>query len=59
LVVSEESNFERSWKNPDEVARFIKKWTKENTDKNTKWIIKDGIKKLSSGEQKKILELLD
>jgi len=46
-------------KNPDEVAKFLTKWAKTNPSKDTKWIIKDGIKKLSSKEQKKILALLD
>jgi len=46
-------------KNPDEVAKFLMKWAKASAGKDTKWIIKDGIKKLSTNEQKKILELLD
>jgi 3-methyladenine DNA glycosylase AlkD len=46
-------------KNPDEVAKFLMKWAKASPSKDTKWIIKDGIKKLSNNEQKKILELLD
>lgn len=46
-------------KNPDEVVKFLMKWAKASPSKNTKWIIKDGIKKLSNNEQKKILELLD
>ena len=46
-------------KNPDEVANFLMKWAKASPGKNKKWIIKDGIKKLSNNEQKKILELLD
>jgi len=46
-------------KNPDEVAKFLMKWAKANPSKDAKWIIKDGIKKLSNKEQKKILGLLD
>jgi len=45
-------------KNPDEVAKFLTKWAKTNPSKDTKWIIKDGMKKLSNAEQKKILQLL-
>jgi len=45
-------------KNPDEVAEFLTKWAKANPNKDTKWIINDGMKKLSNNEQKKILELL-
>jgi len=44
--------------NPDEVAKFLTKWAKTNPSKDTKWIIKDGMKKLSNAEQKKILQLL-
>jgi len=46
-------------KNPDEVAKFLMKWAKANPSKDVRWIIKDGMKKLSDDEQKKILELLD
>ena len=46
-------------KNPDEVAKFLMKWAKANPSKDAKWIIKDGMKKLSNNEQKKILGLLD
>jgi len=46
-------------KNPDAVAKFLMKWAKANLNKDTKWIIKDGMKKLSSDEQKKILGILD
>ena len=45
-------------KNPDEVAEFLMKWAKANPSKDTKWIIKDGMKKLRSNEQKEILKLL-
>ncbi len=46
-------------KSPDEVAEFLMKWAKANPNKDTRWVIKDGMKKLSDDEQKKILELLD
>jgi len=46
-------------KNPDEVAKFLMKWAKANPGKDAKWIIKDGMKKLSNDEQKRILGLLD
>ncbi|MBC8525844.1 MAG: DNA alkylation repair protein [Candidatus Cloacimonetes bacterium] len=45
-------------KNPNEVAEFLTKWAKTNPSKDTKWIIKDGMKKLSNNEQKNILRLL-
>jgi len=45
-------------KNPDEVAKFLMKWAKDNPSKDAKWIIKDGIKKLRSNEQKEILKLI-
>ncbi|MCD6335169.1 MAG: DNA alkylation repair protein [Candidatus Latescibacteria bacterium] len=46
-------------KNPDETAGFLVKWAKATPNKDTKWIIKDGMKKLSDYEQKRILELLN
>ena len=46
-------------KNPDEVAKFLMKWAKANPSKDARWVIKDGMKKLSNNEQKKILGLLD
>ena len=46
-------------KNLDEVAKFLMKWAKANPSKDAKWVIKDGMKKLSNNEQKKILGLLD
>ncbi|MFH1824609.1 MAG: DNA alkylation repair protein [Candidatus Firestonebacteria bacterium] len=42
-------------KNPDEVVKFLLRWAKANPNKDTKWIIKDGMKKLSNDKQKKIL----
>ncbi|MEW6041334.1 MAG: DNA alkylation repair protein [Elusimicrobiota bacterium] len=46
-------------KNPDEVAEFLMKWVKANPGKDARCIIKDGMKKLSNNEQKKILGLLE
>jgi len=46
-------------KNPDDVAEFLTRWAKASPSKDAKWIIKDGMKKLSNNGQKKILELLD
>jgi 3-methyladenine DNA glycosylase AlkC len=34
------------------------KWAKANPNKNTIWIIKDGMKKVGKAEQKKILDLI-
>ncbi len=45
-------------KNPDEVAKFLEKWAKTKPNKDTRWITKEGMKKLSNIEQKKILGLL-
>ncbi|MDI6793369.1 MAG: DNA alkylation repair protein [bacterium] len=45
-------------KNPDEVAKFLMKWAKANPNKDTRWVIKDGMKKLRSNEQKEILKLI-
>jgi len=45
-------------KNPDEVAEFLMKWAKANPSKDARWIIKDGMKKLRSNEQKEILKLI-
>lgn len=46
-------------KNPDEVAEFLMKWAKANPSKDAKWVIKDGMKKLRSNEQKEILKLIE
>lgn len=46
-------------KNPEEVANFLIKWAKINPDGDTKWIIKEGIKKLSNDKQKRILDTLN
>lgn len=46
-------------KNPDEVAKFLMKWAGANPSKDTRWVIMDGMKKLSPNEQKGISGLLD
>ncbi len=46
-------------KNQDEVAKFLLKWAKINPGSDTKWIIKDGIKKLSNDEQKRVLDMMN
>ncbi|MHA1301495.1 MAG: DNA alkylation repair protein [Candidatus Helarchaeota archaeon] len=50
---------EISKKNPDEVANFLLKWAKSSPNKDTKKIIRDGMKKLSKEEQNEIMPLLD
>ena len=45
--------------NPDDVARFLERWARVNPGKDAKWVIKNGLKKLGSDEQNKILGLLD
>jgi len=42
--------------NPKEVFEFLTKWTKSKPDKNTQWIIKDGMKKLPEKIQIEILK---
>jgi len=37
---------------------FLQKWAKVD-DKNTKWIIKEGMKKLSEKEQKELKSSID
>ncbi len=44
-------------KDPKSVFGFLKKWVKNN-DKNTKWIIKDGMKKLTKENQDILKSLL-
>jgi 3-methyladenine DNA glycosylase AlkD len=44
-------------KDPKSVFEFLMKWSKVE-DRNTKWIIKDGMKKLSKGQQEEILSIL-
>ncbi|MBU2444730.1 MAG: DNA alkylation repair protein [Bacteroidetes bacterium] len=46
-------------KNSEEVAKFLMKCAKANPNKDARWVIKDGMKKLSKNEQKKISGLLD
>jgi 3-methyladenine DNA glycosylase AlkD len=45
-------------KNPDKVGKFLMKWAKANPNKDTKWIIKNGMKKLPKEKQTEILTLL-
>jgi len=44
-------------KDPKSVFEFLKNWAKVD-DKNTKWIIKEGMKKLARKEQEKLESLL-
>ncbi|MBC7091234.1 MAG: DNA alkylation repair protein [Nitrososphaeria archaeon] len=44
-------------KDPDSVFEFLQKWS-EVEDKNTKWIIKEGMKKLSDKKQEKLKTLI-
>ncbi len=43
---------------PELVFRFLMKWTKNN-DRNTSWIIRNGMKKLEKQKQEKILKILE
>jgi len=45
-------------KNPDGVAEFLTRWVEAKPDKNARWIIKDGMKKLPKEMQTEILTLL-
>jgi 3-methyladenine DNA glycosylase AlkD len=45
-------------KNPDEVAEFLTRWAKASPNKDARWIIKDGMKKLRSDKQKEILKVI-
>ena len=45
-------------KNPDGVAEFLTRWAKANPDKDARWIIKDGMKKLPKEKQTEILSIL-
>ena len=45
-------------KNPDDVAKFLIRWAKANPSKDTKWIIKDGMKKLPKKMQDEVLKNL-
>jgi len=45
-------------KNPGDVAKFLIRWTKANPSKDTKWIIKDGMKKLPKEMQDEVLKNL-
>lgn len=44
--------------NPDEVAQFLVKWAEANPSQDARWVIKDGMKKLSDDERNRIFELL-
>jgi len=44
-------------KDPESVFEFLQNWAKIK-DKNTKWIIKEGMKKLSNKEQEKIKSII-
>ena len=46
-------------RNAKEVAEFLIKWAEANPGKDVRWVIKNGMKKLSNDEQKKILGLLE
>ncbi|MBU4227792.1 DNA alkylation repair protein [bacterium] len=46
-----------SKKNPEFVLGLCRKWAKSK-NKNTQWIIKDGMKKLSLGQQEELKSLL-
>ncbi len=48
---------EISKKEPEAVFEFLKKWAHAD-NKNTKWIIKDGMKKLSQAQQEEIRQLM-
>ena len=45
-------------KNPNEVAEFLTRWAKANPGKDTRWIIKDWMKKLPKEKQTEILAIL-
>ena len=44
-------------KDPESIFEFLQRWAKVN-DKNTKWIIKEGMKKLPNNEQEKLKSLI-
>ncbi|MDI6768999.1 MAG: DNA alkylation repair protein [Anaerolineales bacterium] len=45
-------------KNREEEAEFLGRWAKTSPSKDARWVIRDGMKKLSNDEQKTILVLL-
>jgi len=45
-------------KNPEGVEKFLTRWAKENPNRNTRWIVKDGMKKLDKKKQENVLKLL-
>jgi 3-methyladenine DNA glycosylase AlkD len=46
-------------KDSQKVLNFLIKWAKSKPDKNTKWVIKDGMKKLPKEKQAEILKILE
>lgn len=44
--------------NPDDVAKFLSKWVKAKPSKDTRWIIRNGMKKLPEEKQSEILTTL-
>ena len=45
-------------RNPDEGAEFLTRWAKANPNRDTRWIIKDGMKKLPKEKQTEILAII-
>jgi len=45
-------------RNLDKVAEFLTRWAEAKPDKNARWIIKDGMKKLPKEKQTEILSIL-
>ena len=45
-------------RNSDKVAEFLMEWAKANLNKDSRWIIKDGMKKLPKEKQAEILSIL-
>ena len=45
-------------KNLDKVAEFLTRWAKTNPNKDTRWVIKDGMKKLPKEKRTEILSVL-
>jgi 3-methyladenine DNA glycosylase AlkD len=46
-------------KNPEAISKFLQEWAKRGSNKHTRWIIKDGMRKLPSNDQQKIRFLLE
>jgi 3-methyladenine DNA glycosylase AlkD len=45
--------------NSDEVAKFLMKWARANPSKEARWVIENGMKKLSDDERNRISGVLD